>query len=116
MSNDETNAPDRGSACNAQLGLGPERLIAECAKYLKDGETPAQRIERERRDTDAVLTLLIREKERTRLLEDLLRSAHCIALRQGADTAWDTFAASIKAAGIGTVTARVYKVPGSDWA
>lgn len=78
-------------------------------EYLKDGETPAQRIERERRDTDAALTLLIREKERTKLLEELLRSAHCIALRQGADTAWDTFAASVRAAGIGSVTARVYK-------
>lgn len=98
------------------LGRPPEHLIAECAKYLKDGETPVQRIERERRDTDAALTLLIREKERTKALEELLCSAHCIALRHGADTAWDTFAASIRALGIGAVTARVYKVPRDELA
>lgn len=43
-------------------------------------------------------------------LEDLLRSAHAIALRKGEDTAWNRFAASIKEKGIGSITARVYKV------
>lgn len=47
-------------------------------------------------------------------LTDLLRSAHVIALRKGADTAWERFAASIQKAGIGSVTARVYRVLPSD--
>ena len=47
-------------------------------------------------------------------LEDLLCSAHAIAARKGKDTAWDRFAESIKEQGIGSVTARVYKVLPSD--
>jgi hypothetical protein len=47
-------------------------------------------------------------------LEDLLRSAHAIAVRKGADTAWDQFASSIRGMGIGAVTARIYKVLPSD--
>jgi hypothetical protein len=47
-------------------------------------------------------------------LEELLCSAHAIAKRNGADTAWDRFAASIAEAGIGSSTPRVYKVMPSD--
>lgn len=47
-------------------------------------------------------------------LEDLLRSAHAIAVRKGEDTAWERFAASIQALGIGSITPRVYKVLPSD--
>ena len=116
LATDETLSDPLRIPLSDLLGRPPEHLIAECAKYLKDGETPVQRIERERRDTDAALTLLIREKARTKALEELLCSAHCIALRHGADTAWDTFAASIRALGIGAVTARVYKVPRDELA
>ena len=42
------------------------QMLADCEQYLKDGETPAQRIERERRDTEAVLNLLIRERAQER--------------------------------------------------
>lgn len=52
--------------------------------------------------------------DRERKLEELLRSAHCIALRQGADTHWGRFAESIAEMGIGSVTARVYKILPSD--
>lgn len=47
-------------------------------------------------------------------LEELLESAHAIAARRGAGTAWDRFAASIAALGIGRVTARTYRVLPSD--
>lgn len=47
-------------------------------------------------------------------MEELLRSARCIAARRGADTAWERFDASVQALGIGSVTARVYKVLPSD--
>ena len=38
--------------------------IADCSPYLKDGETPAQCIERHRREVDAVLSLLVKEREK----------------------------------------------------
>jgi hypothetical protein len=47
-------------------------------------------------------------------MEALLESAHLIARRQGADTAWDRFAESLEKAGIGYVTARTYKILPSD--
>jgi predicted RNase H-like nuclease (RuvC/YqgF family) len=48
-------------------------LVEECAVFLKEDETPAQRIARERADTDAVLKLLLNEKRRTERLRGLLR-------------------------------------------
>ena len=98
----------------------------ECAPFLKDGETPVERIRRERKDTSALLNILQDEREKVERLQrmlkeaafgpdvpivemrELLQSAHCIALRKGENTAWDRFAASIAALGIGSVTARVY--------
>ena len=47
-------------------------------------------------------------------MSELLRSAHAIAARKGADVAWERFAASIQALGIGSVTARTYRVLPSD--
>jgi hypothetical protein len=47
-------------------------------------------------------------------LEDLLRSARCIAERKGEDTAWERFSAAIGAMGVGSITARVYKVLPDD--
>ena len=47
------------------------QMLADCEQYLKDGGTPAQRIERERRDTEAVLNLLIREAQNERMREAL---------------------------------------------
>lgn len=49
------------------------QMLADCAKYLKEGETPAQRIERERRDTEAVLNLLVREKQRTEAMKEVMQ-------------------------------------------
>lgn len=53
-------------------------------------------------------------RDRAVALEELLRSARCICERKGADTAWERFDASIAAYGIGSVTARVYKVLADD--
>lgn len=49
------------------------QMLAECEPYLKEGETPAQRIQRERRDTEAVLNLLIREKRKSERMVEALR-------------------------------------------
>lgn len=48
------------------------QMFADCEKYLKEGETPAQRIERERRDTESVLNLLIREKRKSERMREVL--------------------------------------------
>lgn len=45
-----------------------ERLKAQidaCAPYLKEGETPAKRIERELKDSDALMSLLAAEKRKS---------------------------------------------------
>lgn len=47
-------------------------------------------------------------------LTELLQSAHCIAERKGEDVAWERFAASVKNAGIGNVTARTYRMLSGD--
>jgi hypothetical protein len=46
-------------------------LVDACSIFLKEDETPAQRIERERADTEAVLKLLLKEKR----YNERLRSA-----------------------------------------
>jgi len=47
-------------------------------------------------------------------LEDLLTSARAIAQRSGAETAWDRFDAAVANAGVGAITAKVFKVLPSD--
>jgi len=47
-------------------------------------------------------------------LSDVLTSARCIAERRGADTAWERFSERIGRLGIGSVTAKVFKVLPSD--
>lgn len=53
-------------------------------------------------------------EQRTRELEDLLRSACAIADRSGQGTAWNRFGASVRALGLNGVTARTYRVLPSD--
>lgn len=53
-------------------------------------------------------------EERIAELEDVLRSAHAIARRNGENTAWRRFAERIASMGIGSVTANVFKVLESD--
>jgi len=48
--------------------------------------------------------------ERELELEDLLRSARCIAQRKGENTAWETFDRRLAECGIGSVTPRVFKI------
>ena len=47
-------------------------------------------------------------------LRDLLRSARAIAQRKGEGTAWERFDASIFRMGIGSITARTYRILPSD--
>jgi len=43
-------------------------------------------------------------------LEDLLVSAHAIARRHGTDTAWDRFSIRLQNYGIGSVTAKTFRI------
>ncbi len=47
-------------------------------------------------------------------LEDLLTSARAIAQRGGEQTAWDRFDAAVAKVGVGSITAKVFKVLPSD--
>lgn len=53
-------------------------------------------------------------RERVIELSDLLASARAIAQRKGEDTAWERFDERLNGAGIGSVTAKVFKVLPSD--
>jgi len=53
-------------------------------------------------------------EERIEELEDLLTSARAIAERQGQDVAWERFSERLHKAGIGSVTAKVFKILESD--
>lgn len=52
-----------------------ERLIVDCLPFMKDGETPAECIERNRRDVDVALSLLVNEKRKTEELESEIQKA-----------------------------------------
>jgi len=78
------NLSDRLSDCLPKVGEPEARfsvvdtadlrmVLDGLGEYLKEDETPAQRIERERMDTGAVLKLLAREKHKTERLQDMLK-------------------------------------------
>lgn len=83
MNQEPMTLSDRLSDCLPKVGE-PEaqfcvvdtadlRMVLDgLAQYLKDDETPAQRIERERRDTEAALRLLVLEKMKTERLTNFL--------------------------------------------
>ncbi len=54
--------------------------IEACAPFMKDGETPAECIARNRKDTDSVMTLVVREKYRAEAAE-----ARLLEIEQQAD-------------------------------
>lgn len=55
-----------------------------------------------------------KQLERLEELTDLLTSAKAIAERQGADTHWQRWCDRLTAAGIGSVTPKVFKILPSD--
>lgn len=68
--------------------------IAACEPYLKEGETPAERIQRDHRDSLALMTLLAREKTKNEALLEALREI--VAAADG--TGWDQLDPSFKKA------------------
>lgn len=72
--------------------------IADCNPYLKEGETPSERIQRDHRDSIALMTLLAREKTKNEALLAALKTVEW----HGQGSCWvvdaDKIAAAIKAA------------------
>jgi len=58
-------------------------LVAECAEYLKDGETPRQRMDRDHKDVLALMELLVAEKNKVRELK--AAEARCISAVEAVD-------------------------------
>ena len=52
------------------------KKIDDCTDYLKENETPAECIARNRKDVSGVLKLLVKEKQRTEKLEAQVASFH----------------------------------------
>jgi len=94
----------------------PHRFNERLRELAKAGALIAAEIDRLKG------VLLLRPKElpvpqrstRELELEELLRSAHAIALRKGDGTAWERFATSIQKQGVGSVTPRTYRVLEGD--
>ncbi len=68
------------SACRAiekhrSRAEAAEALIADCADYLKEGETPRQRMDRDHRDVLALMDLLAKEKVKRKAAEAALKEA-----------------------------------------
>ena len=63
-------------SAGSQTAEKDRALIAACAPYLKDGETPAQCIARNRADIDVVLTLLAQAKQTGQHLATCATNGH----------------------------------------
>lgn len=70
-------------------------LIDACAIYLKEGETPADRILRERGDTDAVCRLYAKEREKNQELLEALKLMLAVETVFDAEVAEDAARAAI---------------------
>lgn len=55
-----------------------EALVEACAPFLKDDETPAECIVRNRRDVDGCLTMLIDERRKVESLRSRLAEAEAL--------------------------------------
>lgn len=62
-----------------------EALVEACAPFLKDDETPAECIVRNRRDVDGCLTMLIDERRKVESLRSRLAEARCVCDEQATD-------------------------------
>jgi hypothetical protein len=57
-----------------------EALVADCAEYLKDGETPRQRMDRDHADVLALMEMLAKDRtERDRLRAEKRRALSALA-------------------------------------
>jgi hypothetical protein len=102
---------------------GPSGEMRERMAHYEDlaGGNPAAGFEPREKTMHELIADKASMEEQIRLLklrftelEDLLVSARAIAQRRGAETAWERFDERLANAGIGCVTAKVFKVLPSD--
>lgn len=62
-----------------------EALIADCADYLKEGETPRQRMDRDHKDVLALMDMLAKEKMKREAAEAALVNSEAV-LKEAVDT------------------------------
>ena len=112
LSADFTEEVQRLTDCLKKANSQTEEM--ERNWYLEQNKTESLTEElaaiRSAPEMEEVNLLLSRNEE----LRDLLTSARAIAERKGADTAWERFSQRLADAGIGSVTAKVFKVLPSD--
>ena len=80
--------------CADEIRCEMRKLIADCDPYLKDGETPAECIQRNRDDTGAALKLLAKEKRKYEALVGGIKSSQShtsetLRLLQWDQLGWD---------------------------
>lgn len=95
-----------------------DKHIIELCKKSGDLQKRIAELEREVNDCRQIITTYAEETEvqqkRIAELDDLLRSACCIAMRQGVETHWGRFIASVEKLGLNGITARTYRILPSD--
>ena len=102
----ESKAIDQQQACSPWVLLrevvAKDQGAVDEIKHIEPRYTPPQAmIDLHGR----IAACLAAEKE----IEQLLHSARCIADREGKDTNWSAFAASLQKIGISGITARTYR-------
>lgn len=99
-----------GAACQQQA-CSPSLFISEVLRKDEAAVDELKTLLPEYTPPDEYANLHARGKEALTTLDEmtsLLRSAICICERQGAQTNWEGFAASIRKLGLSGVTARTY--------
>lgn len=81
--NGKTFTVDEGREWKARAEAA-ERAVAECAEYLKEGETPRQRMDRDHADTLALMDMLAKDRVRREAAERAVAGAREAALRDAA--------------------------------
>lgn len=78
------NRIERQKAQASEELIRLRKLVDDCAVYLKDGETPAQRIERERNEVMTLLSMLSIEKNHAESLRAELAGIDSVLARRPA--------------------------------
>ncbi len=86
----------RADVVEAHVAEAVAKEREACAPYLKDGETPAERIERERQDCLALMALLAKEKLRSEAFRNALEVISQLSLHYSAADLGDIAAAAIR--------------------
>lgn len=105
---------EHGPDDNYELPKSPPLAAGTCSPKRMDKSDMLALLMRCQEGRATCMFVLDKIEEGMDELIDLLISARAIAQRKGVDTAWERFDARLAQAGIGSVTAKVFKVLPSD--